>query len=223
MEESKEIQQIENATQPRGLFITFEGPDGSGKSSVIKYVEENLIKDGYSVTLTREPGGVDIAEQIRSVILNPANTKMDKKTEALLYAAARSQHLEERIKPALKAGITVLCDRFIDSSLAYQGYGRDLGEKGIFEINKFATDGLMPDLTIFLDIPPKLGLERIAKRDKKDRLDNEPLQFHEKVYEGYLKIAEEHKNRIVKIDASKTKEEVCKAAYDVIKDLLSCD
>lgn len=163
----------------KGMFITFEGGDGAGKSTVINKVYEELVKKNLSCMITREPGGIDIAEQIREVILNVKNTKMDARTEALLYAAARRQHLAEKVIPALEEGKIVLCDRFLHSSLAYQGYARGLGIEEVYEINKFAIDSYMPDLVILFDIEPKLGLERINKNKGREinRLDKENMDF----------------------------------------------
>ncbi|PLT32626.1 dTMP kinase [Bacillus sp. V5-8f] len=194
----------------RGLFITTEGPDGAGKTTIMKMLGESLEGLGHKVLLTREPGGIPISEQIREVILNTENTEMDGRTEALLYAAARRQHLVEKVIPALEEGITVLCDRFIDSSLAYQGYARGLGIDEVYGINKFAIDHVMPDLTFYFDIEPLEGLKRInaGKNREVNRLDLEGLQFHEKVREGYLKIIDQWKQRFYIIDASQEVEKV---------------
>lgn len=189
-----------------GTFITFEGPDGAGKTTIISMVAEHL----HNVLVTREPGGIDIAEQIRRVILAKENTAMDPRTEALLYAAARRQHLIERVKPALAEGKVVLCDRFVDSSLAYQGYARGLGMDEVFAINQFAIEDMMPQLTIYFDLEPELGLKRINKNKGREinRLDLENLEFHHKVREGYHILLERFPDRIVKIDASGTVKEV---------------
>lgn len=204
-----------------GLFITFEGPDGSGKTTVSTAVCERLEKEGYAVVYTREPGGIDIAEQIRNVILDPKNTAMDARTEALLYAASRRQHLVEKVLPALKEGKTVISDRFVDSSLAYQGAGRELGIDAVMSINEFAIEHHMPDKTIFLDIPSELGLERIKKnRDFLDRLDQESLDFHERVFNGYQTVIEKYKDRMIVIDASKDVDQVIEEAYQAVKGLL---
>lgn len=198
-----------------GFFITFEGPDGAGKSTIINMVA-NELKDAL---LTREPGGIDIAEQIRRVILDKENTAMDPRTEAMLYAAARRQHLIEKVKPALEAGKTVLCDRFVDSSLAYQGYARGLGIDEVFTINQFAIEQMMPDLTIYFDIEPELGIQRINinKGREVNRLDLENLDFHHKVREGYQLLIERFPERIVTIDASGTVDEVFTATMQVLK------
>ena len=194
----------------KGQFFSFEGPDGAGKTTMITKLESFLREKGFDVLSTREPGGVRIAEEIRSIILNPKHTEMDGRTEALLYAAARRQHLLEKIIPAIKAGKIVLCDRFVDSSLAYQGFARGLGIDEILQINQFAVDGYLPSLTIYFDIDPKIGLERIQKNKQREinRLDMESLSFHYKVREGYLKLAERFSDRIITIDASKPVDEV---------------
>lgn len=202
-----------------GIFITFEGPDGAGKSTIINMVAQQL----GNVLLTREPGGIDIAEQIRAVILDKENTAMDPRTEALLYAAARRQHLIEKVKPALDEGKIVLCDRFVDSSLAYQGYARGLGIDEVFAINHFAIENLMPQLTIYFDIEPKLGLERINKNKGREinRLDLENLEFHQKVSAGYHLLIDRFPDRIRCIDASGTVEEVFAETLRIIEAELS--
>ena len=204
------------------MFITFEGPDGSGKSTVIKAVYERLINDGYSVILTREPGGTPIAEKIRDVILDNSNTALGARTEALLYAASRRQHLVEKIWPAIKEGKIVLCDRFLDSSLAYQGEGRKLGIENILNVNLFATENTYPDLTLFFNISPEEGLKRVSKDKKRvaDRLDNENANFHQEVYNGFLKVNSMYKDRIQVIDATKSLNEVIENAYKIIKSKL---
>lgn len=202
----------------QGIFITIEGPEGAGKTTVLKLVGESLKKLGLDVVLTREPGGIPIAEQIREVILNKENTAMDGRTEALLYAAARRQHLIEKIVPALNAGKVVLCDRFIDSSLAYQGYARGLGIDEVYSINQFAIEGLMPQLTIYFDIEPAEGLKRIKKSGIREvnRLDLEELQFHEKVRDGYKMAIEREKSRFFVVDASLPIEQVSEAVKEKI-------
>lgn len=185
------------------MFITFEGGEGSGKTSVIREVEAALIKKGYQVLVTREPGGSHVAEQIRQIILDSKNTSMTAATEALLFAASRTQHLEEKVLPALKEGKIVLCDRYVDSSLAYQAYGRDLGFDFVSKANNFAMKHL-PDVTFYLDVLPEIGLTRIRKRDDLNRLDKEEKSFHEKVREGYFKLLSMYPERIVKINANDT-------------------
>lgn len=205
------------------MFITFEGPDGSGKSTIIKKIHEKLVSEGYNIVLTREPGGTPIAEKIRNIILDNENQELDARSEALLYAASRRQHLVEKIWPALKEGKIVLCDRFIDSSIAYQGGGRNIGVENVLTVNLFATENTYPDLTIFFDVSPEIGLARVS-RDKKrvaDRLDNENENFHDKVYETFKEIVKNNPNRIVSIDASKSIDEVFDATYKIIKEKLN--
>ncbi|MEH7251252.1 dTMP kinase [Neobacillus niacini] len=199
-----------------GFFITFEGPDGAGKTTIISMVAKEL-KDAL---LTREPGGIDIAEQIRTVILDKNNIAMDARTEALLYAAARRQHLVEKVKPALEEGKIVLCDRFVDSSLAYQGHARGLGIDEVLSINQFAIEKMMPDLTIYFDIEPELGLQRINKNKGREvnRLDLEHLEFHQRVREGYHLVMERFPERMVKIDASGEVGVVLKKTMELLKE-----
>ena len=204
----------------RGYFVSFEGPDGAGKSTVLKEVLDKIgpkLKPQYLVT--REPGGSKIAEKIRDIILDPANDKMDAKTEGLLYAAARSQHVEEIIRPALSEGKIVFSDRFVDSSLAYQGEGRDLGIKEVKQINDFATGKLDPDLTFFLDIAPEVGLNRIQKLrpGQEDRLEQENMAFHKKVYAGFLKVKNLYPDRFVTIDASQPIDDVVNQVIETLE------
>jgi len=185
------------------LFITFEGPEGAGKTTVIQKIAERLAEKNIDVLATREPGGIEIAEKIRTIILNPAHTAMDERTEALLYAAARSQHYFEKVQPALDVGKLVICDRFIDSSLAYQGYARGIGVDEVLSINEFAIGKKLPDMTILFDIAPEVGLARIyATGDREvNRLDVESLTFHQKVREGYLQLVERYPERIRIVNA----------------------
>jgi dTMP kinase len=198
-----------------GMFITFEGPDGAGKTTILGMVAERL----QNVLVTREPGGIDIAEQIRQVILAKENTAMDPRTEALLYAAARRQHLAERVRPALEEGKIVLCDRFVDSSLAYQGYARGLGINEVWSINQFAIENMLPVLTVYFDIEPELGLQRINKNKGREvnRLDLEKLEFHQKVREGYHILMERFPDRIVKIDASGAIDDVFEKTLELVQ------
>ncbi|WP_400161770.1 dTMP kinase [Brevibacillus sp. TJ4] len=202
------------ATGKRGTFITVEGGDGAGKSTVLARLYEELVRRGMDVLMTREPGGIDIAEQIREIILNPAHTQMDERTEALLYAASRRQHLAEKVLPALEAGRIVLCDRFIDSSLAYQGHARGLGIDAVYAINRFAVEDCMPDVTLLFDVTPEVGLARInaTKNREVNRLDLEDLHFHERVREGYRLAMERDPERFVVIDAEQSPNEVYEAA-----------
>ena len=206
----------------KGLFIAFEGGEGAGKSTVLDKIYNWMKDENIPCIKTREPGGIKISEQIRSVILDNNNTEMDERTEALLYAAARRQHLVEKIIPALNEGKVVLCDRFIDSSLAYQGYARGIGMDEILEINKFAIGEYMPNLSIFFDLAPSEGLKRINIDNNREvnRLDNEKLDFHNKVREGYYKILEKDKDRVVKIDASKSIDKVYEDVKYIIRQWL---
>lgn len=201
------------------LFITFEGGEGSGKTTALKKINQMLLDRGYQTVLTREPGGTPISEQIREVILNKANTDMDPRTEALLYAASRRQHLVQKIWPALREGKIVLCDRFLDSSLAYQGVARGLGIDEVLHVNEYATEGQYPDLTFFFDLDPEEGLKRIAANSGREvnRLDLEKLSFHEKVRSAFLDLSQKFKDRYVVIDASKSPEEVADAVFAAIQ------
>ena len=206
-----------------GMFITIEGPEGSGKTTVAKNVVEKLIEEGYKVLYTREPGGVGIAEKIRDIILDVNNTDLDPRSEALLYAASRRQHLVEKVIPALDAGYIVICDRFVDSSLAYQGHARNIGIDEIYNINMFAINDKWPDITILLDIDPEVGLQRIMqnRQNEVNRLDLEGMNFHNKVSEGYQIIKEKYSERFTLVDGNKSKEEVFNEVYKIIKDKLN--
>lgn len=206
-----------------GLFITLEGGEGSGKSTILTNIIGYLEKNNYEVVKTREPGGVRIAEDIRNIILDKKNTNMDGKTETLLYAASRRQHLVEKVIPNLKKGKIVISDRYLDSSLVYQGYARNIGMDEILNINLFAIDNTLPKLTLILDIDPKIGLQRINKNSQREvnRLDLETLEFHNKVRKGYLKLKDLFPQRIHIIDASKSIEEVTKNCIEQIEKLLN--
>lgn len=201
-----------------GTFITFEGGEGAGKTTVLQRVEKKLIAQGYDILVTREPGGIPIAEQIRNIILDTKNVEMDNRTEALLYAAARRQHFIDKVIPALRAGKIVLCDRFIDSSLAYQGYARNIGIDEVFHINRFAIDTYMPTLTLYFQCRPEVGLKRIQLNNREqNRLDLETISFHQKVYEGYEILLRRFPERIKKIDAERTIDEVTESTLYYIK------
>lgn len=204
----------------KGLFITFEGNDGSGKTTISVKVYEALKEKGYPVIYTREPGGIDIAEQIRSVILDPKNTAMDARTEALLYAASRRQHLMEKVLPALAEGKIVLCDRFIDSSLAYQGIGRGIGIDEVLKINEFAIEGHMPDATVFLSVSLETGLQRVNARGNLDRLDNEKEDFHKRVAQGYDIVKERFANRMKIVNAQQAIEDVFQDALHTVEEII---
>lgn len=204
----------------KGYFITFEGPDGSGKTTISTEVQKRLTAAGYDAIYTREPGGIDIAEQIRRVILDPKNVNMDAKTEALLYAASRRQHLIEKVLPALEKGHIVICDRFIDSSLAYQGYARGLGIEEVFRINEFAIEGHFPDATVYLNLAYEEGLKRIETRAFKDRLDLETTNFHKLVSKGYEEVLKKYKHRMKIVDASQDIEHVLNDSMNYVLELI---
>ncbi len=198
-------------------FITLEGGEGAGKSTILQKLSEKLNAAGYETVTTREPGGIEIAEKIREVILDRAHTAMDARTEALLYAAARRQHLVERVIPALESGKIVLCDRFIDSSLAYQGHARGLGLEEVLAINEFAIEGYMPDLTLYFDVSPKTGLSRILDEGRAyNRLDEESMAFHFKVREGYLLLLGRYPERIQLLNAENELDEVVADAFEAL-------
>lgn len=202
----------------KGLFITLEGPDGSGKSTQIEYLREYFHDRGIETVLTREPGGTEIGEKLRDIILDKGNSDMCDMAEALLYAASRAQHVSQLIRPALEEGKVVVCDRFIDSSIAYQGYGRELGE-AVRIINEFAVDGCMPDLTFLMEIPPEIGKSRIQS-ESQDRLEQEKIEFHNRVYAGYRKIAKIYPRRFVEINAERDKLSIKKDILEHIERIL---
>ncbi|WP_125761697.1 dTMP kinase [Companilactobacillus hulinensis] len=204
-----------------GLFISFEGPDGAGKTTALNALLP-LLKERtkQEVLMSREPGGSEIAEQIRKIILAIHDEKMDDRTEALLYAAARRQHVVDIIRPALADNKILLSDRFVDSSIAYQGGGREIGTKEVAEINDFAIDGTVPDLTIYFDISPEVGLSRIRKdhEGEMDRLEKEALSFHKRVHDAYLDLVAANPDRIKSINAEQSPEKVVDDALKVIID-----
>lgn len=202
----------------KGLFITVEGTDGSGKTTQLSLLKEYLIKAGHDVLFTREPGGTPISEKIRAIILDKKNAEMAPMTEAFLYAASRAQHIVQIIKPALEHGKIVVCDRFVDSSIAYQGYGRQLGEC-VSVINGYAIDSWVPDITFYLHVDPERGKQRINAHSL-DRLEGEDEAFYARVHDGYLALEKEFPKRIIRIDASRTVEEVWKDIEKHIKDSL---
>ncbi|WP_068986569.1 MULTISPECIES: dTMP kinase [Lysinibacillus] len=204
------------------LFITFEGPEGAGKTTVIQKIAERLAQENIDVLATREPGGIEIAEKIRTIILDPAHTAMDERTEALLYAAARSQHYFEKVRPALDAGKMVICDRFIDSSLAYQGYARGIGVDEVLSINEFAIGKKLPDMTILFDLAPEVGLARIHAHGEREvnRLDVESLAFHKKVREGYLQLVERYPKRIYVVNADQNIDRVVEDVWSLLYEVM---
>lgn len=204
----------------RGVFISFEGIEGSGKSTQAKLLKEFLINSGYDVLLTAEPGGTRIGEEIRRLILSLDNKNMLPLTELLLYNASRIQHIEEIILPSLKIGFVVITDRFTDSTIAYQGYGRKISIDLIIEVDRLINNSLRPDLTILLDLDPKEGLKRNERLNKKDRLELEDLEFHERVRRGYLEIASKEPDRIKVINASESIEVVHSEVKNIVKEFL---
>lgn len=207
-----------------GIFISFEGPDGAGKTTALQKLMPLLQqRTDQEIVLSREPGGSPISEKIRKIILDIHDEEMDPRTEALLYAAARRQHLIDVILPTLQANKIMLSDRFVDSSIAYQGGGREIGTGAVAEINDFAIDGHLPDLTIYFDISPDVGLARIRKDHEgaMDRLEKEAISFHERVYDSYQQIVQDNPDRIVKIDAEQTPDKVVADALKVITDRFS--
>lgn len=204
----------------KGLFITFEGNDGSGKTTISQMAYEKLKDMGYPVIYTREPGGIDIAEQIRKVILDPKNTAMDARCEALLYAASRRQHLVEKVLPALEKHQIVLCDRFVDSSLVYQGIARGIGVDEVYRINEFAIEGHLPDATIFLEVSLETGLARVSSRGNLDRLDQEGMEFHQMVAKGYDQIKEKFADRMHIVDANKDVDDVLKHTIATLLEII---
>ncbi|MGG1572739.1 dTMP kinase [Fictibacillus sp. NRS-1165] len=199
-----------------GLFITIEGPDGSGKSTQIKKLAGYLEKSHIPYILTREPGGTAISDKIRSLILDPSHPEMTDETEVLLYAASRAQHVKEKIVPALQEGKLVLCDRFVDASIAYQAYGLGIPVEEVKAINHFATGGLQPDRSYLIDISPEAGRERMVSRysgEGLDRIEQKQLEYHERVRTGFRKIYSENKERFLLVDGNQTIDQV----FDVIK------
>lgn len=202
----------------KGYFLALEGPDGSGKSTAGDLIIEELNSLGYETVLTREPGGTDIGEQIRRILLSTENTEMSNITEALLYAASRAQHVEEKIRPSVEKGKVVISDRYVFSSLAYQGFSRDLGIEKIMEVNKFAMNGLYPDRILFFDIDPIKALERKFIDRDGDRLEIAGEEFHKKVFKGYKEAIKLYPKNVKIIDANKSVEEVYRQCIEIIKE-----
>ena len=203
-----------------GLFISIEGPDGSGKSTQIENIKKFFEDKNIDIVFTREPGGTPIGERIREIILDNAFSEMDAMTEAMLYAASRAQHVAQVIRPALEAGKVVICDRFVDSSLAYQGYGRKLGDS-VSIINGYAVGDCMPDITFLMKLDPNVGKHRIEEnRDNQDRLEHEKMTFHKRVYKGYLELEKMYPERIVDIDASLGIDEIKEEIYRKLEEII---
>lgn len=201
----------------RGKFITFEGCDGCGKSTQLKKLSDYLTENKIEYIFTREPGGGNISEAIREILLNGKNTEMSDECEALLYAAARAQHISEKIEPALAAGKLVVCDRYVDSSFAYQAYARGLGEEFVSKINAFAIEKYRPDLTVFIDLTPEEAFKRKHGADENDRLEQAGIAFHKRVYEGYKAIAEKDPHRVYVVDGRQTPDQIFNEVLTILK------
>lgn len=200
----------------KGYFVTLEGGEGSGKSTQLKLLEDYLDKGGYDVIYTREPGGTPISEEIRKILLGGKNVEMSDETEALLFAAARAQHIKEKILPAIVEGKTVVCDRYVHSSLVYQGYARGLGEF-VEKVNSYALENCMPDVTIFLDITPERAFARKGGADADDRLEQSGIDFHRRVYDGYVRMAEKFPDHFVRVNADRGIDEVFAEILDTLR------
>lgn len=200
----------------KGYFVTLEGGEGSGKSTQLKLLEDYLDKGGYDVIYTREPGGTPISEEIRNILLGGKNVEMSDETEALLFAAARAQHIKEKILPAIAEGKTVVCDRYVHSSLVYQGYARGLGEF-VEKVNSYALENCMPDVTIFLDITPERAFARKGGADADDRLEQSGIDFHRRVYDGYVRMAEKFPDHFVRVNADRGIDEVFAEILDTLR------
>lgn len=200
----------------KGYFVALEGGEGSGKSTQLKLLEDYLDKGGYDVIYTREPGGTPISEEIRKILLGGKNVEMSDETEALLFAAARAQHIKEKILPAIAEGKTVVCDRYVHSSLVYQGYARGLGEF-VEKVNSYALENCMPDVTIFLDITPERAFARKGGADADDRLEQSGIDFHRRVYDGYVRMAEKFPDHFVRVNADRGIDEVFAEILDTLR------
>lgn len=203
-----------------GLFITMEGTDGSGKTTQINLLKDYFEEKGYNVVCVRDPGSTSISEKIREIIIDKNNSEMWNVTEALLYAAARAQMVNQIITPALKNGSVVISDRFIDSSYVYQGYARGMGEKTITDINKYAVDGITPDITFFLRLSPEEGIERKKKQAELDRMEAQKQSFHKRVYDGYMRLAKNNRKRIKIVDAVDSIDEIHAKITGYIENML---
>lgn len=202
----------------RGKFITFEGCDGCGKSTQLRMLSEYLSKNNVPHIFTREPGGGKISEAIREILLSGKNMEMTDECEALLYAASRVQHLSDRVEPALSEGKLVVCDRYVDSSLAYQAYARGLGDEFVSKINAFALEHYLPDVTVFIDLTPEAAFKRKHGADENDRLEQAGMEFHKRVYQGYKAIAAKEPNRVICVDGNQTPEEVFADVLKILKE-----
>lgn len=205
----------------KGYFLTLEGPDGSGKSTIAQMLKNKVEEMGYDCILTREPGGTKIGEEIREILLSKHNVEMSDRTEALLYAASRAQHVDEKIRPLVKSGYIVISDRYLYSSLAYQGFSRGLGIEKIMEINTFGINGMLANRTLFFDIEPEVALNRKFVDGEVDRLELEGLDFHKRVYQGYKKGIERYPENVLIIDARKSVEDVFKQCIKIVEEDLN--
>lgn len=210
----------------KGTFITFEGPDGSGKTTQLKLLANYLIEKGFDVVTTRDPGGTIISDQIREILLRPDYIDLKNQTEILLYAASRAQLVHEIIIPALNQGKIVLCDRFIDASIAYQAYGLSVDKEIIEEINRFASSGLKPVRTYLLNVKPEIGRERLLIRNTKefsnalDRIEQKDIEYHQSVLKGFNQLAEDNKGRIIKIDGEQSRDNIFQSIVEDFEEFL---
>lgn len=204
----------------KGKFITVEGSDGSGKTTFINSATEYLVKKGYKVITTREPGGTEFSEKVRELLFDSSN-EIDAKTESLLFCVSRRDHIIKKIIPYVEDGYIVICDRFVDSSIAYQSYGRGLNKQDIIDINKYTTDGLEPDLTLYFNVDVEVGLSRTKGRGENNRMDNESLKFYKDVKRGYDELSNDYKERIKVIDANQDYEKVEKDAFKILEGFLN--
>lgn len=205
----------------KGMFITVEGPDGSGKTTQLQLLVRSLTEKGYEVVVTREPGGTKVGNSIREVLLSPEHDEMTPRVEMMLYAASRAQNIDQVIRPALKRGAIVVCDRFVDASIAYQGYGLQYDLNQILSLNEWATAGIKPDLTFLFDLTPDQASRRMKERGQLDRIESRDESFHQRVYDGFKKILEHHPDRMVRIDANATIEMIQDEVLDITLERLN--
>lgn len=205
----------------KGMFITVEGPDGSGKTTQLQLLVRSLTEKGYEVVVTREPGGTKVGNSIREVLLSPEHDEMTPRVEMILYAASRAQNIDQVIRPALKRGAIVVCDRFVDASIAYQGYGLQYDLNQILSLNEWATAGIKPDLTFLFDLTPDQASRRMKDRGQLDRIESRDESFHQRVYDGFKKILEQHPDRMVRIDANATIEMIQDEVLDITLERLN--
>lgn len=205
----------------KGMFITVEGPDGSGKTTQLQLLVRSLTEKGYEVVVTREPGGTKVGNSIREVLLSPEHDEMTPRVEMMLYAASRAQNIDQVIRPALKRGAIVVCDRFVDASIAYQGYGLQYDLDQILSLNEWTTAGIKPDLTFLFDLTPDQASRRMKDRGQLDRIESRDESFHQRVYDGFKKLLEQHPDRMVRIDANATIEMIQDEVLDITLERLN--